>query len=177
MKKLIGFLCMIIFSMYSVMCVHAAAFINYGDADDKIEVQSYQNKYGDGWCEVIRKSINAWNNSSANVKISVSDSSKNKMLIRKYDDTWYGLTTQTYSVSTGYTSKFSIKINSRTIKSDAKSYSKFARSTLTHEFGHVFWLADNPSTSRASIMKYSRNRNKMVKPQTFDINNVNQKYK
>lgn len=126
MKKLIGFLCMIIFSMYSVMCVHAAAFINYGDADGKIEVQSYQNKYGDGWCEAIRKSINTWNNSSANVKISVSDSSKNKMLIRKYDDTWYGLTTQTYSVSTGYTSKFSIKINSRTIKSDAESYSKFA---------------------------------------------------
>lgn len=176
MKKIIGFLCMIMLLMYNVMYVHAATFINCGDADGKIAVQSYQSKYGEAWCNVINKSINAWNNSSANVAISVSDSSNNKILVRKYDEAWYGLATQTCS-SAGYTSKFDIKINSRTIRNDASSYAKFARSTLTHEFGHIFWLADDPDTSQKSIMKYSRDRNVMVKPQTFDINNVNQKYR
>lgn len=39
-------------------------------------------------------------------------------------------------------------------------------------FGYV----DNPNTSKSSIMKYSRNRNSMTAPQTFDVDNVNAKY-
>ena len=91
--------------------------------------------------------------------------------------TWYGLTTQTHNKTSGYTSKFIIKVNTKTIKAKATKYSKFARSTVTHEFGHVFWLADNPNTKKSSIMKYDRDRNTMVKPQQFDIDNVNKKYK
>ena len=78
----------------------------------------------------------------------------------KYNDTWYGLTSQTYNSSTGYTTNFN----------------NFAKSTVTHEFGHVFWICDNPNTSKSSIMKYSRNRNDMTAPQTFDVDNVNAKY-
>ena len=43
MKKLIGFLCMMIFSLCSVMCVHAATFLNYGDADGKIKYSRNRN--------------------------------------------------------------------------------------------------------------------------------------
>lgn len=56
----------------------------------------------------------------------------------KYDDTWYGLTSQTYNSSTGYTTKFTIKVNARTISADATNFNNFAKSTVTHEFGHVF---------------------------------------
>ncbi len=94
----------------------------------------------------------------------------------KYDDTWYGLTSQTYNSSTGYTTKFTIKVNARNISADATNFNNFAKSTVTHEFGHVFWLCDNPNTSKSSIMKYSRNRNGMTAPQTFDVDNVNAKY-
>lgn len=94
----------------------------------------------------------------------------------KYDDTWYGLTSQTYNSSTGYTTKFTIKVNARTISADATNFNNFAKSTVTHEFGHVFWLCDNLNTSKSSIMKYSRNRNGMTAPQTFDVDNVNAKY-
>ncbi|RGR55611.1 hypothetical protein [Agathobacter rectalis] len=94
----------------------------------------------------------------------------------KYNDTWYGLTSQTYNSSTGYTTKFTIKVNARTISEDATNFNNFAKSTVTHEFGHVFWLCDNPNTSKSSIMKYSRNRNSMTAPQTFDVDNVNAKY-
>lgn len=94
----------------------------------------------------------------------------------KYNDTWYGLTSQTYNSSTGYTTKFTIKVNARTISADATNFNNFAKSTVTHEFWHVFWLCDNPNTSKSSIMKYSRNRNGMTAPQTFDVDNVNAKY-
>ena len=46
------------------------------------------------------------------------------------------------------------------------------RMNLDTFFGYV----DNPNTSKSSIMKYSRNRNGMPAPQTFDVDNVNAKY-
>lgn len=100
----------------------------------------------------------------------------NSIEAARYNDTWYGLTSQTYNSSTGYTTKFTIKVNARTISEDATNFNNFAKSTVTHEFGHVFWLCDNPNTSKSSIMKYSRNRNSMTAPQTFDVDNVNAKY-
>lgn len=48
---------------------------------------------------------------------------------------------------------------------------------MSHEFGHLFWLCDNPVTSSPSIMDYNRNRNTMTSPQQFDISNVNAKYR
>lgn len=84
-------------------------------------------------------------------------------------DCEYKLNSQSYN--------FCVKINANTIEHDATNTSNFVMSTITHEFGHVFRLCDNPSTSMASIMKYSRNRNTMTGPQQFDIRNVNNIYK
>ena len=176
-KKMAVFLCMALICGFLVLPVQAATFMNCGDADGKITVQSYKDKYSAKWTKIIDKSIAAWNGSSANVNISVSAQSKNVIKAKRYNDTWYGLTTQTHNKTSGYTSKFIIKVNTKTIKAKATNYSKFARSTVTHEFGHVFWLADNPNTKKSSIMKYDRDRNTMVKPQQFDIDNVNKKYK
>lgn len=102
--------------------------------------------------------------------------SKNYIEAAQFDDEWYGLTTQTYNTLTGYTSKFVMQLNARTISSDATDYRKFIKSTVAHEFGHVFWLCDNPSTASKSIMQHRRDREKTTAPTTFDINNVNAKY-
>lgn len=166
--------CMVLAS--SILVYAADPYLSYGSKTGSINVQSYSNKYNDTWVSILNNGISAWNNSRAKVSISKTSSSANTIEAARYDDTWYGLTTQTYNTSTGYTSKFVIKINARTISDDALNFSNFARGTVTHEFGHVFWLCDNPSTTKSSIMKYSRDRNTMTLPQTFDIDNVNAKY-
>lgn len=176
-KKLLGIVMSICFIFGSSMAVYAAdPYINCGSETGKVSVKSYSDKYNDTWVSVINNGISAWNNSKANVSISVSSSSSNTIEAAQYNDTWYGLTTQTYNTATGYTISFVMKINARTINNDATNFSNFAKSTVTHEFGHVFWLCDNPTTNKSSIMKYSRNRNTMTVPQTFDIDNVNAKY-
>lgn len=161
----------------SLMAVYAAdPYLSCGSKSGSISVKSYSDKYNDTWVSILNNGISAWNNSKANVSISKSSSSSNVIEAAKYDDTWYGLTTQTYNATTGYTSKFVIKINAKTISDSATNFDNFAKSTVTHEFGHVFWLCDNPSTTKSSIMKYSRDRNSMTVPQTFDVDNVNAKY-
>lgn len=175
LKKLIGTTTLaVIFS--SSVAVHAAdPYMDYGSETGTVSVQPYSES-NDIWKSIINTGIANWNNSSANVSISVSSSSSNTISAASYDDSWYGLTTQTYYTSTGYTISFVIQINSRKIFNDATNFSNFATSTVTHEFGHVFWLCDNPNTTMSSIMKHSRDRNTMTTPQQFDINNVNAKY-
>lgn len=155
----------------------ADPYLSCGSETGNITIQKYSNKYNDTWISIIDKGISGWNNSSANVSISVTSSSENTIEAASYDEAWYGLATQIYNTSTGYTSSFVIKVNVRTISKDAVNFKNFARSTVTHELGHIFWLCDNPSTSKSSIMKYDRNRNVMVLPQKFDIDNVNAKYR
>ena len=147
-----------------------------GSKTGKISVKDYSSSYNSLWVSAIDNGISAWNNSSANVTISVSSSSKNYIEAAQFDDEWYGLTTQTCNILTGYTSKFVMQLNARTISSDATDYRKFIKSTVAHEFGHVFWLCDNPSTASKSIMKHRRDREKTTALTTFDINNVNAKY-
>lgn len=175
-KKLLGVVTSIVIIFCSSVTVYAAdPYGNCGTKTGTIIVQSYSG-LSDEWVSIIDTGIANWNNSSANVKISVFLWSSNKIEAAQYSDTWYGLTTQTHDASTGYTSKFVIQINSKTISDEATNFSNFAISTVTHEFGHVFWLCDNPNTTKSSIMKYSRDRNTMTKPQQFDIDNVNAKY-
>ena len=157
------------------LAVHAKdPYLDIGSKTGKIDIQSYNNKYNDIWVTIIDNGIANWNDSSANVSISVSSKSSNTIEAARYDDSWYGLTTQRNNIFTGYS--FEIQVNARTISADATNTSNFATSTVTHEFGHIFWLCDNPDTGEDSIMKYNRDRNTMTKPQSFDIDNVNAKY-
>lgn len=176
-KRLLGVVVAACLILGSAMVVYAAdPYLSYGSKSGKVAVKNYSNRYNDTWVRIIDNSINAWNNSSANVSISKTSKSNNTIEAAQYNDTWYGLNSQTYDKSTGYTSKFVIKVNVRTISNDAKNFSNFAQSTVAHELGHTFWLCDNPTTSKSSLMKYSRNRNTMTTPQQFDIDNVNKKY-
>ena len=50
------------------------------------------------------------------------------------------------------------------------------QSTIAHEFGHAYWLSDNPNTSQTSLMKYSRDRAVITGPTAYDIDNVIDKF-
>lgn len=165
-------------TLVSAMTVYAAdPYLSYGLKSGKTTVKSYSNSYNDVWVKILDNSRSAWNNASSHTNISTSSSSKNSIQAARFSDSWYGLCSQTYNRITRHTSKFVIKVNARTIGENAENVSNFAQSVTVHEFGHTFWLCDNPKTSSSSIMKYSRDRNKMTKPQRFDITNVNNKYK
>lgn len=148
----------------------------YGMRYKNFAVKSYSNSYNATWVSILDNSRSAWNNSKAGTTISTQANSNHEILAAQYNDTWYGLFT-VESSSQGYISNCNIKVNARTIKANASNFSNFARSTVVHEFGHAFFLDDNPPTSSASIMSYGRNRNTMVSPQTYDVNNVNERYK
>ena len=86
-KKMAVFLCMALICGFFFFLLQAATFMNCGDADGKITVQSYKDKYSAKWTKIIDKSIAAWNDSSANVNISVSAQSKNVIKAKRYNDT------------------------------------------------------------------------------------------
>ena len=90
-----------------------------------------------------------------------------------YNNTWQTPMNQSISNTT---TKFQIKLNSTTISNDATNFNNFVQSVLVHELGHILWLADNPSTTSSSIMKYTRDRNTLTRPQSYDINDVNTKF-
>lgn len=176
-RKISGMILALALAFHFSLAVFAAdPYNNYGSQSGNISVQSYSSSYNSTWVGYLDNGRAAWNNSTANVTISTSSSSSNTIQAAQYADSWYGLCTQTYNTSTGYTTQFTIQINARTIAADATNNANFAKSTIAHEFGHVFWLCDNPSTTSSSLMKYTRDRNTLTTPQTFDINNVNAKY-
>lgn len=176
-RNIVVFLLVIGLMLCSVIAVYAAdPYIACGSETGKVTVKDYASVNNYAWIRIIGDGIAAWNNSSANVSISTSASSDNLIEAARYNDTWYGLTTQECYTSTGYTIKFTIQINARIIDEDATDIFSFATSTVAHEFGHVFWLCDDPNTTKASLMKHSRDRNTMTTPQQFDIDNVNAKY-
>lgn len=176
-KKIVAFIVAVGLLLCSFIVVYADdPYINNGSETGNVTVKSYSGDNNYAWVRIIDDGIAAWNNSSANVSISTSSSSDNTIEPARYNDVWYGLTIQECNPSTGYTIKFTIKINARTIADDATDIFNFATSTLSHEFGHVFWLCDDPNTPQPSLMKYRRDRNTMTTPQQFDVDNVNAKY-
>lgn len=176
-EKAVAIIVAVGLTLCSVIVAYAAdPYIANGSETGNITVKNYSSDNNYAWVRIIDDGIAAWNDSGANVSISTSSSSDNTIEPARYNDTWYGLTTQTCYASTGYTIKFIIQINARTIADDAADIFNFATSTVAHEFGHVFWLCDDPNTTKPSLMKYNRDRNTMTTPQQFDIDNVNAKY-
>ena len=77
-------------------------------------------------------------------EVYVAENYKEKELVRKVTvvvalDLSCGNTNNS-EYESKYTTKFTIKVNARTISADATNFNNFAKSTVTHEFGHVFWL-------------------------------------
>lgn len=178
-KKIIAYTMVTVLSLQSVSFSKAAVYNDYG-LESKNATLSQVSGLSDKWATVIKNAIETWNNSGAGVKVEQSVTPVSTLKVASYADSWYGLTKSYYNVSTGYTSKAEIKINDRTISRDASNFSRFAQSTVAHEIGHLYWLADNPVDSPAgynmSLMNHGRNRNTIYEPKVFDVSNVKRKY-
>ncbi len=175
-KKVAIFILFVLVSIGIPSITVRAAITPYsssGSETGNISVRDYTGQYNDLWVSIMDESVDSWN-TLANVSIMKDPWSQNYILASQYLDEWYGIEIPT--PSSGYITSFIIKLNTRTIADNATNFSNFAQSVLVHELGHVFWLKDNPGTTSSSIMKYSRNRNLMILPQQYDINNVNAKY-
>ena len=148
----------------SLLCIFvlvtstAAVFLNYGSVSKYVVIRT-ENVTGD-YLTAFNRARTAW-------VIKVENSSA----------TWYGLYTP-LQVSGQYVSSFQIQINSRTLERDAPTGSRtnWLQSTMAHEFGHAYWLNDNPSTSQSSLMKHSRDRAVITGPTAYDIENVIYKF-
>lgn len=116
-----------------------------------------------------------WNSAVSGVTFGKSNAAKNTMTAARYSASWYGYYTAYGPRNSSRT--FTIQVNARTLSRDAGgNLSNWIASTTTHELGHALSLADNPNTSKSSIMKYSRNRATMISPQPYDVSEVNRIY-
>jgi hypothetical protein len=130
--------------------------------------------YNTSWQPNLNRALTIWNASATPASITKNTASRNYLQAAQYADTWYGLfTSWGPRDSSRY---FRIRLNARTIARDAVNFANWVTSCFVHELGHGLSMADNPSTTRASIMKHSRNRNTMISPQPYDIEEVNRIY-
>lgn len=177
-KKIVAYAMVAVLSLQSASISKAAVYIDYG-LQSKNATVSEVSGFSDKWATIIKNAIKSWNNSGAGVKVAQSANPVSILEVNSYADSWYGLT-QILQLDNGYISKAGIKINHRTISGDASNFNRFAQSTVAHEIGHLYWLADNPVESPAgydmSLMNHGRNRNKIYEPQVFDVSNVKRKY-
>jgi len=151
-------------------------YLDYGYESANIYFNKYS--YEQTWQTAMNKARNAWNTSSAPVTFSVKNKAVNRINVNELDETvdWYGVTTPSFSGDKAV--QYTIVLNKTKITADAKEgyLGNFIQSVLVHELGHVVWLEDNPITPRDSIMKQTRDRNTMINPTDYDIENVTAKY-
>ena len=128
------------------------------------------------WNTGVSKAINNWNTNVGTTHVRFYETSQcaNKILVQNSSDTWYGTTGVSRRGSS--ISTYTIIINKRRVSEDAVNLTNFIQSVMCHEMGHCIYLDDNPSSSVSSIMNYSRNRDMMTSPTTYDVRNVASKY-
>ncbi|GAA5037551.1 hypothetical protein ACFQRL_14300 [Microbacterium fluvii] len=129
-------------------------------------IQSWSS-YNSTWETPMNTARNTWN-TSALLNIYHNSSTTSSVTAASYSATWYGY----YTYTSSSRRKF-IQMNTRTITADATNFANFVRSVFAHELGHGFCLKDDPTTSSASLMKHSRNRNTLVAPTTYDWADIN----
>ena len=150
-------------------------YMDYGSKTKSTSIR-YATCVTSIWATRIDNGRSAWNNSTTGISISKSSTSPNYIYVESYSYDWYGLYTAQEKSGSNVT-KYKIQINTRTLTANAGcNFENWAKSTIAHEFGHVFWLADNPSTSRASLMKHDRNRANTTVPQAYDVTSISNKY-
>lgn len=125
----------------------------------------------------LLESISHWN-TIPKFHVGTNSSASNTMTLAAYSETWYG--SNGYSCSGSSMTKSTIKINSATLAniSTTVTLKNIARSTITHEIGHTFGLADNPvsSTPNKSLMNHSRDRATIYNLTTYDQTNLANSY-
>ncbi|MFJ2213103.1 hypothetical protein ACIQVO_26770 [Streptomyces sp. NPDC101062] len=126
------------------------------------------------WVKYFDTGRKNWNDAGVKAKIGRKSTAKASFTAGRYSASWYGV----YAPSGSRANRvFKIQVNARTLDRDAGSkYDQWVRSTTTHELGHALSLDDNPNTSKASLMKHSRNRTTVQKPLAYDKSEVKRIY-
>ncbi|WP_141538601.1 hypothetical protein [Isoptericola jiangsuensis] len=106
------------------------------------------------WNGYLKNGITKWSATYSETGTSIANSSNSprKMTASNYNTTWLGLYTPS---GTRSNRSFTIKANASRINDmTGGTFARWAKFTSTHELGHALSLADNPNTTRASVMKY-----------------------
>jgi hypothetical protein len=128
--------------------------------------------YNSSWQGPMDRSLNNWNATASPADIQKVSGASNYVTAASYADSWYGYYNKYCSIGCYYT----VRLNARTISATATNFANYVTSVMVHEFGHALSMADNPNTTRTSIMKESRPRNSMITPQAYDVEEVNRYY-
>lgn len=166
-RKMICILTALIFSV-SVLSSNAYSNQPYGWKTTYIPIRDATSSQ---YTQIVKKSINAWNNAVPGVKFYFDKNAPNTIYSGNYKDSWVGY--YSFYTKNNKTYKFNIYLNNRLL---SKRSSNYKQSTLVHELGHALSLADNPPNSN-SIMRYDRNRNIMITPTADDIAGVKKYYR
>lgn len=114
-------------------------------------------------------------NGNAGAHITQTPGAASTFTAGRYSQSWYGLYSPHGIRSINRT--FDIQVNARTLEQDSGSQmANWMKSTCAHEVGHSLSLADNPNTTRASLMKHNRNRSTMIYPQAYDLEEIERIY-
>ncbi|MHA6531933.1 M57 family metalloprotease [Paenibacillus sp. BAC0078] len=142
--------------------------------------QTVQFKYSTSnstYRATFNTAVSDWNSRQSKIYYSLSDlnASAVNTVGTEYiaDQSHYGITHVSYSVSSGliYTAEVLINIGN----SDVVNKSNTRRSAANHELGHALGL-DHTTPPVLSVMNSSRDRETVYTPQTDDINGVNAIY-
>ncbi|MCR1836273.1 matrixin family metalloprotease [Oceanobacillus caeni] len=140
------------------------------------QVQSY--KWGASLKDGVIKTgwkngANSWKSkTSTNVGVNFFYHSSSVHFLTRFtekDSNYFGKMNVNYNTKTKVVTKYAGYLNDYAVKN-----SKVAQSTAVHELGHALGIAHNNGTS---IMNSNRDRNKMITPQTDDVNGVKSIYK
>lgn len=157
---------------------YAAVYLQYGSQTKNSTIKTFS--YSEPWNTIVTNGYSAWNGTSAGTNISLSSYSMNNVVVSGFQDTWYGLFSAN-SISGNFVTNYTVNVNSRTISQDAVNINNFGQSVVAHEFGHLFFLNDNPvdsgSGKNMSLMNHARDRETVIRPTGFDLLNVTNKYK
>lgn len=160
-------------SLKSINFSYISSNLYAGTGNIKVDTSALASPYSN----YFTNAMNSWNTAISAVNISTDTSSKNKVYVDSYADTWYGLHEPwTYNSDQSF-SHFLIKINQRTLNNDSTSSNRasYFQGTMAHELGHALGLNDNPQTNATSLMKHGRDRITTTGPQTFDKDAVSNK--
>jgi len=155
-------------SMTSI--AYAYVTISYGYITAQIEVKNRS-----AYSNVFDKSLTEWYYTPTPAWIKEVVVSNNSIGDGVYADGWNGQ----YSADSlqyvfwGRATSFTISLNRRILVNESDN---FKQSVMVHELGHALGLDDNPPQSQ-SIMRYDRDRNTMISPQSDDIDGVNYYYR
>lgn len=167
--------CVAVFGMQLGTGPAHADYLEGGMSTPVFSIRTYG--VNDTWANWFNGARHRWNDTPtpASIRRTIKDVPRD-ITAGRYDDSWLG----NYKYAgTRERRTFLIRVNARRLAEEiepgGRGFALAAIGTSVHELGHALSLADNPETSRSSIMKYSKPLTR-THPYGYDIDEVNRIY-